>query len=803
MLILPSRFAVFLSLLCLPLLLSAQPELHHRARLYYQTPGQLTELGELGVPVDHGRHRPGYSLESDFSEAELELVRRAGIRYELLIEDVGQYYRDRNDPDSYRFVAGNNKNESCPVGETPVEVVNPVNYNEGSMGGFLTYDELLDELDEMYAFCQERGLDIMTARADNVDPTDSARLLTFEGRYQQWVRISDNDATTVAEPQILYTALHHAREPASLQQLVFFMWYLLENYETDEEVRAIVDNTELYFIPCVNPDGYVYNATTNPDGGGFWRKNRRDEHGVDNNRNYDYVTPAGESVWGGAGTSFDPASDVYCGTAPFSEPENRAIRYFAENHRFTMALNNHTSGELLLYPFGYDYDIRSEDDALFRLISGAMVEFNGYDNILSSELYAAAGDSDDFLYGTLGIFAMTPEIGPQFWPARAEIGGIVREMLPANLRAARSVGSFGLLRDDSPATIAATSFPLDYTLTRVGFQSANYVVSVAAVSDNLLSVGTPAQHGGLAQGQAVTGQLLLTLDPATTVGEEVVFDLILDDGTVTDRRRITKTFGEYAAVVTDEFNDAGRWTSTDWGITDQVFHPASPSTSITDSPEGFYQNNANSALTLDTVLDLTPDDLVDARLNFQARWSIERDYDYVQLEVSVDGGSSWVAQCGRHTRPGVGTHRAGAGQPLYDGSRPDWVAEEISLSDYLGEEVMIRFRLVSDVGLRREGFFLDRFQLTTLSNAPTTATGNPDLAGALSVFPTPATDRLQLQTALTNYGVRLLTLTGRPVLDPGVVSGNRSLDVSRLPAGIYLLDLRWRGERLLRRVVIR
>ena len=63
--------------------------------------------------------------------------------------------------------------------------------------------------------------------------------------------------------------LHHAREPASLSQLVFYMCYLRENYDSDPKVQAIVDNTGLYFVPVINPDGYLYNKKTDPNGGGF------------------------------------------------------------------------------------------------------------------------------------------------------------------------------------------------------------------------------------------------------------------------------------------------------------------------------------------------------------------------------------------------------------------------------------------------------------------------------------------------------------------------------------------------------
>lgn len=76
----------------------------------------------------------------------------------------------------------------------------------------------------------------------------------------------------------------------SLTQLIYFMWYLLEEYANNEEIRELIDNTELYFIPCVNPDGYAFNASNKPEGGGMWRKNRwlhpSGFIGVDLNRNY-------------------------------------------------------------------------------------------------------------------------------------------------------------------------------------------------------------------------------------------------------------------------------------------------------------------------------------------------------------------------------------------------------------------------------------------------------------------------------------------------------------------------------------
>ena len=128
--------------------------------------------------------------------------------------------------------------------------------------------------------------DLITVR-DSIDT-----FLTHEGRPVQWVKISDNASTSESEPQVLYTALHHAREPESMTQLIFYMWYLLENYGSDDEVTGLVDAKEMYFVPMLNPDGYVENQTEDPNGGGLWRKNKRNNgdgtYGVDLNRNYGY-----------------------------------------------------------------------------------------------------------------------------------------------------------------------------------------------------------------------------------------------------------------------------------------------------------------------------------------------------------------------------------------------------------------------------------------------------------------------------------------------------------------------------------
>ena len=69
------------------------------------------------------------------------------------------------------------------------------------------------------------------------------------------------------EPEMLYTGLHHAREPMSFMNLYYFIYWILENYNIDERATQILNTREMWFIPIINPDGYEYNRSIAPNGG--------------------------------------------------------------------------------------------------------------------------------------------------------------------------------------------------------------------------------------------------------------------------------------------------------------------------------------------------------------------------------------------------------------------------------------------------------------------------------------------------------------------------------------------------------
>lgn len=119
---------------------------------------------------------------------------------------------------------------------------------------------------------------------------------------------------------------------------------------------------------------------------------------------------------------------------------------------------------------------------------------------------------------------------------------------------------------------------------------------------------------------------------------------------------------------------------------------------------------SNPRLTRD--VDLTG--VKEATLNFRAWYRIERDYDYAYVSVSTDGGKTWAVQtttsCTRSDPNGanLGCGYTGVSGP---GSAPEWVEETVDLSRYAGRKIQLRFELVTDAGVNREGLAIDNIRI--------------------------------------------------------------------------------------------
>ena len=71
-------------------------EIYKRAKINYNSIEDISRLDRLGLAVDHGTHKRGFFIISDFSTSEIETARNAGFSVDVLIEDSKEYFLQQN-----------------------------------------------------------------------------------------------------------------------------------------------------------------------------------------------------------------------------------------------------------------------------------------------------------------------------------------------------------------------------------------------------------------------------------------------------------------------------------------------------------------------------------------------------------------------------------------------------------------------------------------------------------------------------------------------------------------------------------
>lgn len=270
----------------------------------------------------------------------------------------------------------------------PVNAHNPFkDPEEPGIAGYHTYDSMTSEL---------YNLSLQYPIIMKVEEIGSS----IQGRKILAVKISDNANIQENETRALVAGNHHAREIMTVEVPIYMINYLVKSYDINPEIKNIVDNYEIWFIPMANPDGHV-----KVEGGDmWWRKNLRDNNengevdsgdGVDLNRNYGFTWG-----WDNRGSSDEPYSDTYRGVAAFSEPETQAVRNLSIQNNFSYVLDYHSAGGYILYPWGHIIS-PAPDNEIFENISqnwlSILPEYNA--GQISDVMYYSNGDSIDWHYG--------------------------------------------------------------------------------------------------------------------------------------------------------------------------------------------------------------------------------------------------------------------------------------------------------------------------------------------------------------------------------------------------------------------
>lgn len=180
---------------------------------------------------------------------------------------------------------------------------------------------------------------------------------TVQGRQIWAMKITDNPDVSEDEPEFKYIAAIHGDEPLSTEMCFYFIDYLLTNYNTNTRVRQIVDSTEIWIVPLMNPDGLELGS-------------RYNANGYDLNRSF----PEGSS---------DDVTNIFSG--PYNNtdgrpPEVASIMRWSQSRNFVLSANFHSGALVVNYPYDNDglgsvYS-PTPDDLLFQDISRRYSYYN-------------------------------------------------------------------------------------------------------------------------------------------------------------------------------------------------------------------------------------------------------------------------------------------------------------------------------------------------------------------------------------------------------------------------------------------
>jgi len=189
------------------------------------------------------------------------------------------------------------------------------------------------------------------------------------------------------------------------------------------------------------------------------------------------------------------------------ENETKAIKQLCENHRFKLALNYHTCGNLLIYPWGYKANPLTPDSLLFETYAKKLTSDNHFIFGLSGKTvgYGVNGKADDWMYGEQlsknKIISLTPEIGTYydfFWPPISRVIQINRESLTQNLQLALFAGTYATVENRKSFILSKDKGYLEFDVKRLGLEDNGvFTVDITPLS-GIKSVGPSKTFNSLA-----------------------------------------------------------------------------------------------------------------------------------------------------------------------------------------------------------------------------------------------------------------------------------------------------------------
>ncbi|XP_052472781.1 carboxypeptidase D [Carassius gibelio] len=278
---------------------------------------------------------------------------------------------------------------------------------------YYNYDQLTDLL---------KGLAQKYANIANL--TSIGRSVESRELWVMRITKDPHDDDIPGKPKFKYVGNMHGDETVSRQVLIYLLEYLLDKYGEDPRVTELLDSTDVYIMPSMNPDGFEKSEEGDCTGKDEGRNNAKNQ---DLNRSFP-----------------DQFEEIQVKAEDI--PEVTAVMRWILQNKFVLSGNLHGGTVVASYPFDDSESHNSEgtyskspDDALFRYLARVYAENNPvmktgqpmcienknerFENGITNgaKWYDVAGGMQDFNYLKGGCLEITMELSCCKYPPSTQL----------------------------------------------------------------------------------------------------------------------------------------------------------------------------------------------------------------------------------------------------------------------------------------------------------------------------------------------------------------------------------------------
>ena len=140
---------------------------------------------------------------------------------------------------------------------------------------------------------------------------------------------------------------------------------------------------------------------------------------------------------------------------------------------------------------------------------------------------------------------------------------------------------------------------------------------------------------------------------------------------------------------------------------------------------------------------------------------------------------------------------------IIDGFQDGWVKEDIDVSSYIGQNIILRFIFTSNFSVNKDGFYFDDLLIRTLPSNSVGIKQTTIFDDNIVLSPNPSNGQFNLYNPdLKKLDVTVVNTLGQIVFKTTTANQQSVVNIEQFNNGIYFVKLKLDNQELIKKVVL-